>query len=145
MKLLKEEIVTMDILRRQGESNQAIAKRLGITEGTVRYHLKRMDQNAKDGRSKCSFIEQLDLVEAVDFWWKEQLESLPKDRSPNVTELWTYLLRAELWSYNPPFLNRIVIVVRSVFYSVNSASLHPASAARSSPPNIVPRHYPALF
>lgn len=57
----------------------------------------------------------------------------------------SYLLRAELWSYNPPFLNRIVIVVRSVFYSVNSASLHPASAARSSPPNIVPRHYPALF
>jgi len=50
VKLLKEEIVTMDILRRQGESNQAIAKRLGITEGTVRYHLKRMDQNAKDGR-----------------------------------------------------------------------------------------------
>ena len=91
MKLLKEEIVTMDILRRQGESNQAIAKRLGITEGTVRYHLKRMDQNAKDGRSKCSLIEQLDLVEAVDFWWKEQLDSLPKDRSPNVTELWTYL------------------------------------------------------
>lgn len=81
----------MDILRRQGESNQAIAKRLGITEGTVRYHLKRMDQNAKDGRSKCSLIEQLDLVEAVDFWWKEQLDSLPKDRSPNVTELWTYL------------------------------------------------------
>jgi transposase len=62
VKLLKEEIVTMDILRRQGESNQAIAKRLGITEGTVRYHLKRMDQNAKDGRSKCSLIEQLDLV-----------------------------------------------------------------------------------
>jgi transposase len=91
VKLLKEEIVTMDILRRQGESNQAIAKRLGITEGTVRYHLKRMDQNAKDGRSKCSLIEQLDLVEAVDFWWKEQLDSLPKDRSPNVTELWTYL------------------------------------------------------
>jgi SpoVK/Ycf46/Vps4 family AAA+-type ATPase len=57
----------------------------------------------------------------------------------------SYLLRAELWSYNPPFLNRIVIVVRSVFYSVNSASLRPASAARPSPPNIVPRHYPALF
>jgi DNA-binding CsgD family transcriptional regulator len=37
----------MDILRRQGETNQAIAKRLGITEGAVRYHLKRTDQNAK--------------------------------------------------------------------------------------------------
>jgi DNA-binding NarL/FixJ family response regulator len=35
VKLLKEEIVTMDILRRQGESNQAIVKRIGITEGTV--------------------------------------------------------------------------------------------------------------
>lgn len=55
------------------------------------------------------------------------------------------MLRAELWSYNPPFLNRIVIVVRSVFYSDNSASLHPASAARPSSPNILPRLYPALF
>lgn len=53
MKLLKEEIVTMDILRRQGESNQAIAKRLGITEGTVRYHLKRMDQNLPVQNAFC--------------------------------------------------------------------------------------------
>lgn len=81
----------MDILHRHGETNQAIAKRLGITEGAVRYHLKRMDQNAKDGRSKFSLIEQLDLVEADDFWWKEQFESLPKDRSPDVTEHWAFL------------------------------------------------------
>ena len=33
VKLLKEEIVTMDILRRQGETNQDIAVRHGITEG----------------------------------------------------------------------------------------------------------------
>ena len=36
MKLLKAEIVTMEILRRQGETNQAIGKGLGITEGAVR-------------------------------------------------------------------------------------------------------------
>jgi predicted ArsR family transcriptional regulator len=52
VKTLKEEIVTMDILRRQGETNQAIAARLGITEGAVRYHLKRLAQETKDGRSK---------------------------------------------------------------------------------------------
>jgi DNA-binding NarL/FixJ family response regulator len=44
VKFLTAEIVTMDILRRQGETNQAIAKRLGIIEGAVRYHLKRMSQ-----------------------------------------------------------------------------------------------------
>ena len=41
MKLLKDEIVTIEILRLKGESNQAIAARLGISEGTVRYHLRR--------------------------------------------------------------------------------------------------------
>ncbi len=81
----------MDILRRQGETNQAIALRLGITEGAVRYHLKRLAQKGKDGRAKLSLIEQLELVEAVDHWWKEQLELLPKDRAPNVKELWTFL------------------------------------------------------
>ena len=78
MKLHKEEIVTMDILRRQGQSNQANAKRLGITEGTVRHHLKRMGQNAKDGRSKCSLIEQLDLVEAVDSGGRNSSRVYPK-------------------------------------------------------------------
>ena len=104
MKTLKEEIVTMDVLRRQGETNQAIARRLGITEGAVRYHLKRMAQEAKDGRSKRSLVEQLELVEVVEHWWMEQLEILAKDRAPNVKELWTfladlYLLRAELTSH----------------------------------------------
>ena len=91
MKLLKAEIVTMEILRRQGETNQAIAKRLGITEGAVRYHLKRMSQKVCDGRAKPSLIEQHGLVEVVEHWWAEQLELLANARSPNVKELWTFL------------------------------------------------------
>ena len=91
MKTLKEEIVTMDILRRQGETNQAIAQRLGITEGAVRYHLKRLAHEAKDGRAKLSLIEQLELVDVVEQWWKDQIEQLAKDRAPNVKELWTFL------------------------------------------------------
>ncbi len=91
MKTLKEEIVTMDILRRQGETNQAIALRLGITEGAVRYHLKRLAQETKDGRSKLSLIEQSELAPVVEHWWKDQLEQLAKDHAPNVKELWTFL------------------------------------------------------
>jgi predicted transcriptional regulator len=91
VKLLKAEIVTMEILRRQGETNQAIAKRLGITEGAVRYHLKRMSQKVRDGRAKPSLIEQLGLVEVVEHWWAEQLELLANARSPHVKELWTFL------------------------------------------------------
>lgn len=86
MKFFKAEIVTADVLRRQGETNQAIAKRLGITQGTVRYHLKRMPQQVPDGRAKPSLIEQLGLVEVIEHWWAEQLELLAKDRSPNVKE-----------------------------------------------------------
>ena len=80
VKLLKDEIVTIQILRLQGETNQAIAQRLGISEGSVRYHLKRQAQKAIDGRAKQSLVEQLQLIEVVDHWWKDQLESLPKDR-----------------------------------------------------------------
>ena len=57
MKLLKDEIVTIQIFRLQGETNQAIALRLGISEGSVRYHLKRQAQKAIDGRAKLSLVE----------------------------------------------------------------------------------------
>lgn len=53
VKLFKEEIVTIEVLHQKGESNQAVANRLNVNEGTVRYHLKRKAQNAVDGRSKA--------------------------------------------------------------------------------------------
>jgi len=54
VKLTKEDIVTLKVLRQTGETNQAIAARLGISEGAVRYHLKRQAQAATDGRKKMS-------------------------------------------------------------------------------------------
>lgn len=103
MKLLKEEIVTIEILRLKGETNQAIALRLGVSESTVRYHLRRQAQQAHDGRAKVSLIEQLQLVEVVEHWWKDQLESLPQDRSPNIQQLWSHLVDqfAYSGSYKP--------------------------------------------
>ncbi len=92
MKISKEDVVTLKVLRQKGESNGAIAARLGITEGAVRYHLRRQAQATSDGRSKLAMIEQLQLLEVVDHWWSDQLASLPANRPPNVHSLWTYLV-----------------------------------------------------
>lgn len=92
VKLSREEIVTLQVLRLKGETNQAIAARLGITEGAVRYHLKRQAERTADGRGKLSLIEQMQLVEVVDHWWNDQVAALSGNRPPNVHQLWTYLV-----------------------------------------------------
>lgn len=92
MKLTKEEVVTIEVLRFKGETNQAIATRLGITEGAVRYHLRRQADQAGDGRKKLTLIEQLQLVEVVDHWHADQLASLPPGRPPNLHSLWSRLV-----------------------------------------------------
>jgi transposase len=48
VKLKPEEIVTLKVLKQKGQSNVEIAQALGVTEGTVRYHLRRANQ--PDGR-----------------------------------------------------------------------------------------------
>jgi transposase len=98
VKLSREDIVTLKVLRQTGETNQAIAARLGITEGAVRYHLRRQAEQASDGRSKLSLIEQLQLVEVVDHWWHDQLATLTNNRPPSVHALWSYLV--DQYDYN---------------------------------------------
>lgn len=52
-----------------GRDHQQIAQRLGISEGAVRYHLKRQATLAnatRDGRSKQSLIEKLGLVQVLE-------------------------------------------------------------------------------
>ena len=63
-KLTKDEIVTLQVLNQKGESNRAIARRLGVSEGAVRYHLRRHAAEASDGRRKRCLIELLGLAEA---------------------------------------------------------------------------------
>ena len=91
-KLKKDEIVTLHVLKRKGESNRTIAARLGVTEGAVRYHLRRRKADAIDGRGKPSLIERLDLTRAVEHWWQTQQSVLPADRPPNVHSLWMWLV-----------------------------------------------------
>lgn len=49
-KLTKEEIVTLNVLVERDKSKRAVAREMGVTEGTVRYHVGRKQAGAVDGR-----------------------------------------------------------------------------------------------
>ena len=90
--LSKDEIVTITILKKQGESQRAIARRFGIDERAVRYHLHRQAHGAIDGRQKQPAIDRLGLRAVVEHWWTEQRRDLPADRNPNVESLYDLLV-----------------------------------------------------
>ena len=52
MKLDRETRMTISVLARNGQSGRAIARMLGVTENTVRYHLQRQATAAIDGRTR---------------------------------------------------------------------------------------------
>ena len=92
--LTREQIVTIEVLQQRGQSQCETARILGVSEGTVRYHLRRAQEAATDGRQKPSLIEQLGLVEAVAHWWQGQVQLLGQERPPSVQLLHEFL-RAE--------------------------------------------------
>src|ERR1700752_1503493 len=83
-KLTREQIVTIEVLQQRGQSQSQTARILGISEGAVRYHLRRARAGAAAGRRKPSRIEQLGLDQAVDHWWHAQAEILGGQRPPGV-------------------------------------------------------------
>ena len=50
--LKKEERTAMAVLLEQEHSQSAVARLLGVTEGTVRYHRKRRAAGVVDGRTR---------------------------------------------------------------------------------------------
>jgi transposase len=89
----KDEIVALLVLSEKGESNRETARRLGVSEGAVRYHLRRQLQQVPDGRKKTCLIVQLGLGAVVEHWWRMQVEVLPEGRPPNVNLLWQRLVQ----------------------------------------------------
>jgi len=69
-RLKKEDIVTITNLASHGVNNCQIAKQLGITEGTVRYHLQRHEEGAADGRSDKPFQAEV-LAAVIDQWYED--------------------------------------------------------------------------
>src|SRR5262249_49366533 len=92
--LTREPIVTIEVLQQRGQSQSQTARLLGVSEGTVRYHLRRAREGAGDGRQKPSRIERLGLDRAVAHWWHAQAEALGQQRPPSVQLLHDFL-RAE--------------------------------------------------
>jgi transposase len=90
-KLSKEHIVTIRVLNERGQSKCSIARTLGVTEGTVRYHLRRQATGAGDGRRKVLQLEAAGLADAIRQWWLVQQAALPDDRPPSIESLHAWL------------------------------------------------------
>jgi DNA-binding NarL/FixJ family response regulator len=59
--------MTIKTLAAKGQSGRAIARQLELSEGTVRYHLKRMASGATDGRARQVRLADA-YREAIDGW-----------------------------------------------------------------------------
>jgi transposase len=93
-KLTPEEIVTLQVLKQKGQSQTQIAQALGVSEGAVRYHLRR--QGREDGR-KHKPRKAAPLAQAIDHWVGQGHPGAPgggPDRPVNVQALYDWL-RAE--------------------------------------------------
>jgi transposase len=88
-KLCPEEIVTLKVLKQKGQSNAQIAQTLGITEGAVRYHLRR--QGRTDGRKNKP--RKADACkEAIAFWLGQHHSGDDPPRPANIRALHEWLV-----------------------------------------------------
>ena len=76
-KLTKEEVIAMVVLSKKKESKREIARRFGVAEGTVRYHIRRSEEGAEDGRKNKpmkaeSHKKMIDTFMKDHPAWKEQ-------------------------------------------------------------------------
>jgi len=66
--------MTIKTLARKGVPNRAIARQLGLNEGTVRYHLKRQATGAEDGRARQQRLA-VTVAEAIEAWMATHSET----------------------------------------------------------------------
>jgi transposase len=65
--------MTIKTLARKGVSNRAIARQLGISEGTVRYQRRRLEAGGDDGRARQQRLAAR-YRKAIDHWLGQQDE-----------------------------------------------------------------------
>lgn len=87
-RLRREEIVTIQVLAEKGQNHCQIARALGVTEGTVRYHLKRQAEGAMDGRTRRPYKAEA-VAEVIRCWFEDRAG---RRRPVNVRELWEHLV-----------------------------------------------------
>jgi len=86
-KLSEGEIVTLKTLKQKGQSNCQIAQTLGVTEGAVRYQLRRGE--AADGRA-AKTLKAESAAGAIDHWIKTH-QPAGSERAVNVRGLFEWL------------------------------------------------------
>lgn len=77
--------MTIKTLAAKGQSKRAIARQLDLCEGTVRYHLRRMAEGARDGRSRQPHAASR-YRDAIDHWMQQQ------DGAANLAALHDWLI-----------------------------------------------------
>src|SRR5512144_94629 len=94
-KLSPEELVTLATLSQKGQSTAQIARTLGVTEGAVRYHLRRTTDGTTDGRRGKPHRAD-PLAHVIDHWLRDGRPAPAGDAPPpsvNVRALHDYLVR----------------------------------------------------
>jgi transposase len=96
-RLRPEEVVTIAVLSEKGTPKREIARTLGVTEGLVRYHLRRRASGAVDSRKSKPFKARV-VESQIAAWCAGRSE---QERPVNVKDLFEYLveLHAYLGSY----------------------------------------------
>jgi len=69
-KLSEEEIVTLNTLKQKGMSNVQVGRTLGMTEGAVRYQVRRAADLRPDGRKQKPW-KAFVVAEAIDYWMQD--------------------------------------------------------------------------
>lgn len=88
-RLRREEVVTIQVLKDSGQANSAIARTLGVTEGTVRHHLRR--RGCADGRQHKPLKAQA-VAAAIQHWAQAARGDGPESRPLNVRALYDWLV-----------------------------------------------------
>lgn len=97
-RLRAEEVVTIQVLAEKGTSHSQIGRTLGVSEGAVRYHLRRAAAGAEDGRRHQPRRAEA-LGEVIRTWM--ELHGGGR-RPPNLRELHEHLVASHGYegSYN---------------------------------------------
>jgi transposase len=103
-RLRKEEVVTVQVLAEKGQNHCEIGRVLGVTEGTVRYHLRRASAGAKDRRKERAFKAE-SLSEVIAAWYTAHAE---RERPVNVSELFEHLVAEYDYAGSYPSVVRFV-------------------------------------
>jgi transposase len=82
--------MTIRVLAEKGQNHCEIARTLGVTEGAVRYRLRRLGEGSRDGRKDKPF--QADAYgEVIDHWMRTHEATDQSGRPVNVRELHEHL------------------------------------------------------